>query len=109
MGFLTNIVLGSPKKKQPELETRRIMVVNEPGPTTKQQIGSWMNEGSIPEKLTKMDEKIGSMFGRLQPQRGHKNDNQFTGTKTRTHGDPNNVNQMFDGNNVFPMKKRRKQ
>ena len=106
MGFLKDMILGAPKKKLPELETRRIMVVNEPGPTTRQQIGSWMNEGTIPAKLTRMDEKIGSMFGRVQPR--NKNENQFIKKKTRTYGDPNNIDQMFEGNDILSTRKRRK-
>lgn len=107
MGFLTNVILGPQKKKQQsEPETQRIMVVEEPGPTTREQIGNWMNKGTIPDKLTRMDEKIGSMFGRVRPYR-KTDDNQFIQKKTRKYGDPNNINQIFDDKNMFPKKRRR--
>lgn len=108
MGFLTNMILGPPKKQQPESETRRIMVVNEPEPSTKQQVGSWINEGSLPQKLIRMDEKIGSMFGRVHPHRLQADKNQFINKKNKVYGDPNNINQMFDGNDFISTKRRRR-
>lgn len=108
MGLITDLLMGKPKSPPTELDTRRIIVSNEPLPTPRQEVKTWMNEGTIPSKVVRMDEKMGDVFARVKKFRENPRDSQFIHKRGRTYGDPNNIDEMFGANDLFSIKQNRR-
>ena len=108
MGIIKDHVFGPPKRPSTEPETRRIIVANEPPPTVRQEIKSWMDEGTIPHKLAHMDEKMGDVFNRVKKFKQNPQDSQFINKKAKKYGDPNNIDEMFNGTDQFTIKQKRR-
>ena len=108
MGLITDLLMGKPKSPPTELEARRIIVSNEPLPTPRQEVKTWMNEGTIPSKVVRMDEKMGEVFARVKKFKENPRDSQFIHKRGRTFGDPNNIDEMFGANDIFSIKQNRR-
>ena len=137
MGFLKDISTvftgGNHKKRDPPQSPTLIQVVEAPPPTRDEEVRSWLNEGTIPRKLQRMDDQIYKMFGIGGEPKTPRNENHFVNKakkrggcdchdcnepfkdawmhKNHTHDNykTQNFDNSFDGWDLFaPNKKRRK-